>query len=63
MPTCNSRLTKEKNSYEKEVVKEEERLEKKKRDGLDEADLRKQVKIFCVLYKSFDVSWLLKILP
>ncbi|XP_055878100.1 tubulin-specific chaperone A-like [Biomphalaria glabrata] len=36
------RLTKEKESYEKEAVQLEEKLEKMKADGKDEHDIRKQ---------------------
>ncbi|KAH9520195.1 hypothetical protein Btru_060245 [Bulinus truncatus] len=36
------RLTKEKESYEKEAVQLEERLEKMKADGKDEHDIKKQ---------------------
>jgi tubulin-specific chaperone A len=36
-------LAKEKLSYEKETIQQEERIEKMKADGKDEYDIRKQV--------------------
>ena len=39
------RLTKEKTSYEKEVIQEEKRIEKMKEEGKDEYDIKKQVHI------------------
>ena len=37
------RLAKEKSAYEKEVLKQEERIAKMKSEGKDEYDIRKQV--------------------
>lgn len=42
------RLTKEKTSYEKEVIQEEKRIQKMKEEGKDEYDIKKQVHIDCL---------------
>ncbi|XP_060592921.1 tubulin-specific chaperone A-like [Ruditapes philippinarum] len=39
------RITKEKGYYEQEVIREEQRYEKKKSDGGDDHDLRKQTEV------------------
>lgn len=45
-----SRLDKEKQMYEKEVLDQRTKIDKMKRDNKDDHDIRKQVCCLCTLY-------------
>ena len=44
------RVSKEKSSYEREVVTNENKLEKMKQDGKDEYEIKKQVRNWSTVY-------------